>query len=63
VAGVCHERNLLHRGEDVVVVHELGCWQELIPVVLFVACKDTDKLLELLVDMLSLAIGLQVVSG
>jgi hypothetical protein len=46
-----------------VVVRELGRWQKLIPVVLFVAREDTDKLFELLVDALGLAIGLQVVSS
>jgi hypothetical protein len=48
---------------DVVVVGELSCQQELIPVVLPVAREDTDKLFELLVDVFSLAISLQVVSG
>jgi hypothetical protein len=47
----------------VVVVGEFGCLQELIPVVLFVAREDTDKLFELLVDALSLAVSLRVVSG
>jgi hypothetical protein len=47
----------------VVVVHKLGHWQELIPVILFVACGDTNKLFELLVNTLGLAIGLWVVSG
>jgi hypothetical protein len=48
---------------DVVVVGELGCRQELIPVVLFVAREDTDKLFELLVDVFGLAVGLRMVSG
>ncbi|KAJ7333996.1 hypothetical protein DFH08DRAFT_1019835 [Mycena albidolilacea] len=36
----------------------LGRRQELVPVVLFVACEDTDKLLELLVDTFYLAVGI-----
>jgi hypothetical protein len=48
---------------DVVLVDEFGCPQELIPVVLFVAREDADKLFELLVDALGLAVSLWVVSG
>jgi hypothetical protein len=48
---------------DVVVVGELGCQQELVPVVLFVAHEDTDKLFKLLVDTFGLAVGLRIVSG
>jgi hypothetical protein len=44
-----------------VVVCKLSCWQKLIPVVLFVAREDMDKLLEFLVGAFSLAISLQVV--
>jgi hypothetical protein len=62
-AGVHYEWNLLDQGVDVVVVCELGCRQELIPVVLFVAREDTDELLKLLIDIFGLAIGLRVVSG
>jgi hypothetical protein len=62
-AGVRHERYLLRRGVDVVVVGKLGCWQELIPVVLFVAHEDTDELFELLVDAFGLTVSLQMVSG
>jgi hypothetical protein len=62
-AGVRHKRHLLHRGVDMVVVGELGCWQELIPVILFIAREDTDELFELLVDSFSLAVGLWMVSG
>jgi hypothetical protein len=62
-AGVHHEWNLLRRGVDMVVVGKLGCQQELIPVVLFVAREDTNKLFKLLVDVFSLAVGLQVVSS
>jgi hypothetical protein len=61
--GVRHEQNLLRRGMDVVVVRELSHRQELIPVILFVACEDTDKLFKLLVDALGLAIDLGMVSG
>jgi hypothetical protein len=61
-AGVRHKRHLLHRGVNVVVVGELGCRQELIPV-LFVSREDTDELFELLVDVFRLTIGLQMVSG
>jgi hypothetical protein len=42
---------------DVIVVGKLGCQQELIPVILSVACEDMDELVELLVDRFSLAIG------
>jgi hypothetical protein len=59
---VRHKRHLLRRGVDV-VVGELGGRQELIPVILFVAREDTDELFELLVDVFSLAVGLQMVSG
>jgi hypothetical protein len=45
-----------------VVVCELGSWQELILVVMSLACEDLDKLFEFLVDILCLAIGLWVVS-
>jgi hypothetical protein len=48
---------------DVVVVGELSCQQELIPVVLFVAREDMDGLFELLIDMFGLAISLQMVSS
>jgi hypothetical protein len=48
-----HEPNLLCQGVHVVFVCELGRWQELIPVVLFVACEDMGKLFELLVDVCS----------
>jgi hypothetical protein len=47
----------------VVVVGELGCRHELIPVVMFVARGNTDELFELLVDTFSLTVGLQMVSG
>ena len=43
-----------------VIVGELHGWQELVPVVLLVVGEDADKLFELLVDMLRLAVGLQV---
>jgi hypothetical protein len=46
-----------------VVVGELGYQQELIPVVLFIACEDMDKLFELLVDVFGLTVGLWMVSG
>jgi hypothetical protein len=62
-ASIYHEWNLLCRGVNVVAVRKLGCQQELIQVVLFVAHEDTDKLLELLVDTFGLAIGLRVVSS
>jgi hypothetical protein len=61
--GVCHEQNLLHREVHMVVICKLSSRQELVPVVLFVARKDTDELLKLLVDAFSLAVGLWVVSG
>jgi hypothetical protein len=48
---------------DVGVVGELGCQQELIPVVLFVAREDTDELFELLVDAFSLTVSLWMASG
>jgi hypothetical protein len=46
-----------------VVVGKLGCRQELVPVVLFVACEDMDELFGLLVDVFGLAIGVRMVSG
>jgi hypothetical protein len=48
---------------DVFVIGELGCRQECISVILFVACEDMDKLFELLVDVFGLAVGLQMVSS
>jgi hypothetical protein len=47
----------------VIVVCELSGWQELILVVLFVAHEETDKLLKLLIDVLHLALSLQVVGS
>jgi hypothetical protein len=62
-SSVRHEWDLLRRGMDVVVVHELRGRKKLVPVVLFVVCEDPDELLELLVDALGLAVDLRVVSG
>jgi hypothetical protein len=60
---VHHKQDLIHQGVDIVVVHKLSVQQELVPVILFVVCEDSDELLELLFDALCLANGLQVVSG
>jgi hypothetical protein len=58
-AGVRHERNLLRRRVDVVVVCEFGGRKELIPVILLVVSEKPDELFHLLVDAFGLAVGLR----
>jgi hypothetical protein len=53
---------LLGAGVDVVIVPELCHWKELIPIVLMLVYKDSEILLQLLVDTLCLSICLWVVS-
>ena len=60
---VGHERDLLSRGVDVVVVRELGSREKLIPVVLLVVGEKPNVLLEFLVNTLCLAVGLRVVGS
>ena len=54
---------LLGAGVDVVIVLELRHWKELIPVILTLIYKDSEVLLQLLVDALCLSICLWVVSS
>ena len=46
-----------------IVVRELRCWEEFVPIVLLIADEELDELLKFLVDAFSLAIGLRVVSS
>ena len=53
-----HEWGLLSRRVYVVVVLELGKWQQFLPVILSLVDKQSKILLELLVDMFSLSVAL-----
>ena len=59
-SGVEQEQSLLDRGMHVVVVLEFCHWQQVIPVILLLIDKQTQILVELLIDMLYLSIGLQM---
>jgi len=48
---------------DMVVVLELHYWEEVVPVILLFVHKDTEVLVQLLVDMLCLSVCLRVPSS
>ena len=60
---VKHERGLLRRGVDVVVVHEFAKGEELVPVVLSLVYEEAKELFELLANPFGLAVCLRVVCG
>ncbi len=56
-----HEGSHLHQSMDMVCEGELGCREEIVPVVLVVIAEHPDVRLEFLVDVFSLSVGLCVV--
>ena len=61
LASIEHERGGLSQSMDLVVIGEFGNQNPVVPVILSLVHKEAEELLDLLVDMVSLAIHLQVV--
>ena len=62
-AAVEHERGLLRGRVDMVVVREFAKGEEFVPVVLSFIHEEAKELLQLLVNVFSLAVRLWVVCG
>jgi len=63
LTSVQQEQHLLGARVDVVIVLEFHQQKELVPIILMLIDKDSEVLLQLLVDALHLSIHLWVVSG
>ena len=61
--GVKHKGGQVCRGMYPVIVGELGYGLPFIPVILMLVHKESEELLDLLVNPLSLTVHLQVISG
>ena len=62
LVSVKHERSLLGGRIHMVVVLEFGQWEQLVPVILPLIYKESEILLQLLVDLLHLSITLWMIS-
>ena len=63
LSSVEHEGGGVHRGVDLIIVVKLGYRQPFIPIILALIYKESQELLNFLIDPLCLTIGLRVVSG
>ena len=62
LSDVEHEQGGVRRRVDPIIVGELGYGQPFVPIVLVLSYKESQELLDFLIDPLCLTIGLQVVS-
>src|SRR5882724_10750171 len=63
MSSVEHERGGVHQSVDPIIVGEFSYRQPFVPIVLELIYKESQELLDFLIDPLCLTISLRVVSG
>src|SRR5882724_9142147 len=63
MSSVEHERGGVHQSVDPIIVGEFSYRQPFVPIVLALIYKESQELLDFLIDPLCLTISLRVVSG